>query len=279
MEKYDTVPGVKRRTQKNEKLYNEVQSMNIDYVDINVDNAMDLSLSEDNKFSREGYQKQRELDQIIPTSRPRKPVKEYEATPSENRVYDIDEILKMAKDNNLFEDEEKKRLINTEYNILTKLDVGSLQNEEMKKEDLRSLIDDIYEKERPAKPKVYSKKEEDRLLSELFEDDDKGDLEEELDLKEELSKQILDNDINEEKAEESEPLAVKIEEKKDVSDSKVDSDKDEEVKDKDDVVVNEMTDDFIEEKEGKGLLIAIIVVIILILLTCCFFVYEYFFGV
>ncbi len=272
MEKYDTVPGVKRRTQKNERLYNEVQSMNIDYVDINVDNAMDLSLSEDNKFSREGYQKQRELDQIIPTSRSRKTVKEYEATPSENRVYDIDEILKMAKDNNLFEDEEKKRLINTEYNILTKLDVGSLQNEEMKKEDLRSLIDDIYEKERPSKPKVYSKKEEDRLLSELFDNDDKGDLEEE------LSKEILDNSGSEEKVDDAEPLAVKIEEKKVVSDSKVSSDE-EEVKDKDDVVVNEMTDDFIEEKEGKGLLIAIIVVIILILLTCCFFVYEYFFGV
>ena len=278
MEKYDTVPGVKRRTQKNERLYNEVQSMNIDYVDINVDNAMDLSLSEDSKFSREGYQKQRELDQIIPTSRPRKPVKEYESTPLENRVYDIDEILKMAKDNNLFEDEEKKRLINTEYNILTKLDVGSLQNEEMKKEDLRSLIDDIYEKERPVKPKVYSKKEEDRLLSELFEDDDKGTLEEKLDLKEELSKEILDNSDSKEKADDAEPLAVKIEEKKVVGDSEVSSDE-EEVKDKDDVVVNEMTDDFIEEKEGKGLLIAIIVVIILILLTCCFFVYEYFFGV
>lgn len=275
MEKYDTVPEVKRRTQKNERLYNEVQSMNIDYVDINVDNAMDLSLPKDSKFSREGYQKQRELDQIIPTSRPRKTVKEYEATPSENRVYDIDEILKIAKDNNLFENEEKKRLINTEYNILTKLDVGSLQNEEMKKEDLRSLIDDIYEKERPSKPKVYSKKEEDRLLSELFEDDDKSNLDEELDLKEELSKQILDNSVSEEKVEEAEPLAVKIEEKKSVDDSKDCSDE-KEIKDN---VVNEMTDDFIEEKEGKGLLIAIIVVIVLILLTCCFFVYEYFFGV
>ena len=190
-------------------------------------------------------------------------------------MYDIDEILKIAKDNNLFENEEKKRLINTEYNILTKLDVGSLQNEEMKKEDLRSLIDDIYEKERPSKPKVYSKKEEDRLLSELFEDDDKSNLDEELDLKEELSKQILDNSVSEEKVEEAEPLAVKIEEKKSVDDSKACSDE-KEIKDN---VVNEMTDDFIEEKEGKGLLIAIIVVIVLILLTCCFFVYEYFFGV
>ena len=147
----------------------------------------------------------------------------------------------------------------------------------MKKEDLRSLIDDIYEKERPSKPKVYSKKEEDRLLSELFEDDDKSNLDEELDLKEELSKQILDDSVSEEKVEEAEPLAVKIEEKKPIDDSKACSDE-KEIKDKDDVV-NEMTDDFIEEKEGKGLLIAIIVVIVLILLTCCFFVYEYFFGV
>lgn len=268
MEKYDTDTGVRRRTQKNERLYNEVQNMNIDYVDINVDNAMDLSMSSDSKFSREGYQKQREIDQIMPTSREMKPVKEYEESPSENRVYDIDQILKMAKDNKLFEDEEKKRLINTEYNILTKLDVGSLQNEDMKKEDLRSLIDDIYDRERPSKPKNYTKKEEDRLLSELFDDDEKDDLSDELDLKEDLSQKILDN--KEEK--ESEVLAVKIEEKKEEDSKKEDNDKEEEK-------VTEMTDDFIEEKEGKGLLIAIIVVIILILLTCCFFVYEYFFGV
>ena len=145
MEKYDTsTKEVKKRTSRNERLYNEVQNMNIDYVDINVNNAMDLSVSS-NDSSREGYQKRRELDNLMPSSRERAVYQESTVSPSENRVYDIDEILKRARDESDSLDNDRKRLINTEYNILTKLDVGSLENEDYKKEDLRSLIDNIYE--------------------------------------------------------------------------------------------------------------------------------------
>ena len=43
MEKYDVDSETKQRTKKNENLYSEIQNMNIDYVDIDVDNAVELS--------------------------------------------------------------------------------------------------------------------------------------------------------------------------------------------------------------------------------------------
>ena len=144
MEKYDTAPEVKQRTKRNERLYSEVQSMNIDYVNIDVNNAVDLSISNGSKSSREDFQKQRELDKILPRKQEISKQTKQEVIPKEERIYDIDEILKLARENKLFEETEKKRLINTEYNILTKLDVQSLQNDEMNKEELRSLIDNIY---------------------------------------------------------------------------------------------------------------------------------------
>lgn len=264
MEKYDvTTPTVKRRTTRNEKLYNEIQDMNIDYVDINVDNAMDLS-NYDKSKTRESYQKQRELDRIMPSYKEKKREVFEDPIPEENRIYDIDEILKLARNNKLFEEKEKKRLINTEYNILTKLDLASIQNEDMNKENIRSLVDDVYEKEKPlTKPTTYSKKEEDRLLSELYDDDpvSKND-KEEIENKEEISSS-------------QEEIATKIEPIKDKETKKEEQVKEEKKEENND----SMSNDFIEPKEGKGLLIAIIVVIILILLTCAFFVYEYFFGV
>ncbi|MGM9878663.1 MAG: hypothetical protein ACI31R_01380 [Bacilli bacterium] len=263
MEKYEPTPEIKQRTKRNEKLYSEVQNMNIDYVNIDVNNAMDLSLSNNSRSSREDYQKQRELNKILPKKQEISKQEKQEVIPKEERVYDIDEILKMARENKLFEETEKKRLINTEYNILTKLDVQSLQDEEMKKEDLRSLIDNIYEKEKPVKEKKYPRKEEERLLSDLFDDEpeEKEELEEELRLKEELSQKILDN----QKENTNKDITI-IEPKKESKTIK------EETKQE------EVLEDFIEEKEGKGLLIAIIVVSVLIILTCGFFVYEYFFG-
>ncbi len=269
MEKYESAPEVKQRTKRNERLYSEVQNMNIDYVNIDVNNAIDLSLSNNSRASREDYQKQRELDKILPRKQEIDNQIKQEIIPKEERVYDIDEILKMARENKLFEESEKKRLINTEYNILTKLDVHSLENDEMRKEDLRSLIDNIYEKEKPVKEKKYPRKVEERLLSDLFEDttEEKKDLEEEIRLKEELSQKILAKEEDDIKDDTKDDIIV-IEPKQEPQS----------LEEKEEKKSEEIMDDFIEEKEGKGLLIAIIIVSILIILTCGFFVYEYFFG-
>ncbi len=269
MNKYDTT-SVKSRTAKNEKLYDEVLDMSIDYVNIDVDNAIDLT-NKSGVGTRENYHKQKELSRIMPTHEEKVNLEPEEdhSEHKENRVYDINEILKLARDNKLFDDDkEKKRLINTEYNILTKLDVGQLDKESINKDDIKSLINDIYEKEKPVKVKKYSMKEEERLLNELFDDNANDELSEELKLKEELSKKILEDDLAQE--DEKEVLTKEMESLP---------------KEEQNIEFNEKADievgfDSLESevKEGKGLLVAIIIVSVLILLTCCFFVYEYFFG-
>ena len=308
MEKYDEDGNIKQRTAKNENLYSEVQNMNIDYVDIDVDNALELNPSSPHKKSREDYQKQRELNKILPNTKNIETAQDIAVEPKEDRVYDINEILKMARENKLFEEPDKKRLINTEYNILTKLDINELDNDELKKEDLRSLIDDIYEKEGPKKDEDVKKypRNEEKLLSDLFDE------QEEIKVEENLSKNILDNEEKEEEKEEVEESNEEIKEEETPIDT-VEEEKEPEQEvitpqeekklensmydfglekkskkkekkhknmlegvDLEKELVKEPEEE--EEKEGKGLVIAIVIVVILILLTCGFFVYEYFFG-
>ena len=111
MEKYTNDNTATRRTKKNEKLYSEVSNMNIDFVDIDVDNALELNPTKSGKASRADFQKQRELNKILPNREERSYSEEQYIEPKEDRVYDINEILKMARENKLFEDKEKKRLI------------------------------------------------------------------------------------------------------------------------------------------------------------------------
>lgn len=277
MEKYTSNNNtVKRRTQRNEKLYDKVLDMSIDYVNIDVNNAIELNPSQSPNHTRESYKKQKELASILPKNEKLEHRNYQETEPKENRIYDINEILNLARKDQLFDSSNKKRLINTEYNILTKLDIDNLENEDMKKEDLKSLIEDIYQKEKPVKIKKYSRKNEEALLNDLFDDYDKDeDLQEELRLKEELSKEILDKNSKDQSDNITQKKPKLLDEKTDQEDltkAKVKQEADQ-------IVHEEMTDDLMSEvKEGKGLLIAIIVVVILILLTGAFFVYEYFFG-
>lgn len=297
MEKYNSDTKIKQRTKKNESLYSEVGNMNIDYVDIDVNNAVELSPMKSKKTSREDYQKQMELNKILPNNSKKEISESKYVEPKEERVYDINEILKMARQNKLFEDSEKKRLINTEYNILTKLDMDSIETEEMKKEDLRNLIDDIYEKEKPAKEekiKKYKRSEEAKLLSDLFEEPEEQT--QDIKIAEDLSKNILDKQETSEDNFEEEPVATQIKENESEDNEMYDfglerkrrkerkkqknmlEDVDLAKEMKKNKEEQEIEEEFFEEKESKVLIVAIIIVVILILVTCGFFVYEYFFG-
>lgn len=316
MEKYDNVSNTRSRTTKNEKLYDKVGDIYINYDYIDVNNAVELDPSNDYKASRENYHKKREFDNIIPSGR--RKMKDIDDTyiPNENKVYDINEILKAAReesDDSL--NEAKKRLINTEYNILTKLDIKKLDKDNYRKEDLKSLIDDIYKKEAPKKIKEYKNRSENELLSDLMDNDDHT-LSKELNLKEELSKNILEKNLDDGTVPITEEIKDLSEDMNEVEDEKINNKeipnsykkspdenemfifdslntkKDEKKKKKRkkdaDIEINNivkeeaMKEDGIDydeiDKDGRGLLIAIIVVVILILLTILFFVYEYFFG-
>ena len=141
MDKYQTGTIVKERTVRNKKLYENVPDVNVDY--ITLENGIEIKPSSSLKNKRSDYQKMKELEDIMPIRSKQETVIE----PKENkqeRVYDINEILRQAKENKLFQEDDRKRLINTEYNILTKLDIEKInQAKDLKKEDLKNLIDQI----------------------------------------------------------------------------------------------------------------------------------------
>ena len=164
----------------------------------------------------------------------------------------------------------------------------------MKKEDLKSLIEDIYEKEVPKKEdraKKYSRSEEARLLNDLFEDTITKDT---IKIQEDLSKAILDKEesitVEELKAEpikeETEEVATQIntQETNENTTTMYDfgiekkSKKKNRTSEKDETKNQDLEEEYEEEEEGKLLIVFIIIVVILILATCGFFVYEYFFG-
>ena len=245
MDKYDENTS-SLRSEKNKRLYDEVLDMNIDYVDIDVNNVIDLS-SNKKTGAREEYKKQRELNYFMPNEKKSREYIDNTLENKEDRVYDINEILKLAKENKLFDsDSSKKRMINTEYNILTKLDLDEVTNKEYSKENLHELIDTIYEKEKTTKKKENILHEKEDLSS----SDDLLNLKEDtVNLNEDISKDILDKTITE-----VAPKVEKDEEKEEQEDKKEETD-----------TVNGMTETIeIDEGISKKLLFIIIFVLILL---------------
>lgn len=245
MDKYDENTS-SLRSEKNKRLYDEVSDMNIDYVDIDVNNVIDLS-SNKKTGAREEYKKQRELNYFMPNEKKSREYIDNTLDNKEDRVYDINEILKLAKENKLFDsDSSKKRMINTEYNILTKLDLDEVTNKEYSKENLHELIDTIYEKEKTTKKKENILYEKEDLSS----SDDLLNLKEDtVNLNEDISKDILDKTVTE-----VVPKVEIDEENEEIEDKKEDTN-----------TVNEMTDTIeIDETISKKLLFIIIFVLILL---------------
>ena len=258
MDKYDSSTAVKERTEKNKKLYDEVQDMNIDYIDIDVNNAIELNPYGTNNRTRSEYQKQKELNSIISLNdEKREYVEEQEV--KEEKIYDINEILKLAKENKLFENEDKKRLINTEYNILTKLDIDEIDKEkDISKENLKDLIDKVYENEKPVT------KEKD-LLVDLLDNNEEQEEIKEVVLEPEVSKEILEED-NKEKI-------VKIEDEG--KESVTDDENNNETEDLD-TTVGTTTDLNIEiNKSNKGVVV-IVIFVILIFAFIGYMLFKYF---
>ena len=128
MERYNnSLEDVKitKRSDKNKDLYEKVKvtEMNPEYIDINTTNVYEIGSINDVTKRRSSYQKLRSLDDVLEKERTITPLEE-KPLPKEERLYNIDDILKKAKET--YKDEEKKRLLNTEYNILTKLDLDKV---------------------------------------------------------------------------------------------------------------------------------------------------------
>lgn len=198
MEKYENnVPT--SRMSKNRSLYEEVDRIDVGYIDLKESNVLEIPTKDINRKikTREDYKRYRDLDGIINVPKEDKIsvlVKE-----KEERIYDINEILKRAKEE-LHEEETKKRLLNTEYNILTKLDlenIEKLEKNELKEEDLKKIIEDAYPKREKEDDNrdFFDDLKEETIKEEIF-DKDTSDIEvikpELKKEEEELQKTIID---------------------------------------------------------------------------------------
>ena len=282
MEKYENNENqVTSRTEKNKKLYDDtnIDRIDVGYIDIDKSNVFEIPLAKEKDIkTREDYKKMKELSYIIGGEKETDDVQET-LPKEEKRIYDINEILKKAKEE-LKEDEEKTRLLNTEYNILTKLDLANIEkisSSDIKEEDYKKIINEIYpkmtkEKETDDKEDLFKDLEESKYIKTIYKrlnlqnetKDDKNNKEEKenIDLKkdEEKTKEYVKEEVITEDEDEKEKQELKETERlvKQITDTNYDT-------------------SFMQiEKGGKGKTILIIIIILLLISLGGYVLLKYF---
>lgn len=271
MERYNnSLEDVKitKRSDKNKDLYEKVKvtEMNPEYIDINTTNVYEIGSINDVTKRRSSYQKLRSLDDVLEKERTITPLEE-KPLPKEERLYNIDDILKKAKET--YKDEEKKRLLNTEYNILTKLDLDKVtSNDGFNKDHYKKMVDDLYSE------KEIKQDDGKELFADLMEDENKEIKKEEIKpevIKEEKikepDKELVKENIESEKKEEDKEevkettgdFVTKIEVTKEMKVNEDEEDEDEE---------------FIEKR--SPLLTIIIILVVLLLLAAGYLLLKHF---
>ena len=170
------------RTAKNQELYDDFykNSKYTEFSDASFKNVVDLSSLEKKYQTREGYQQMIKYQNVITPPKVKRDLEEYNSLyPEQNKIYDINSILKEAKKNRneIDELERKRKLRNEEYNILSGINMEELKRfkeekkrkiEQLQKEEdsIQTLIDTITSK--TLKDDIL--KEQTGLLSELMPD-------------------------------------------------------------------------------------------------------------
>lgn len=307
MERYEKEEQreISSRANKNQELYENIgrNTKYTNFTDVTNANAFDLGTAQKNYRTREGYHQMKEYNTFISEPKIKKELDEfnYLYQDHENKVYDINSVIAEAKKNRIKKDEleAKRKLKNTNYNILASLNPEELEKYRKEKvertkpdeEELRSLIDTITSKtlageidqatsvdllsdlmatnimDRVEKPEPDSDKstdDDDEIDEDTFEET--GEIEERLS----LSKEILDKDqiekVNKLK-EDKEPGSIMDESDTDFYTRSMDlSDKD-----------FEMDDEFKEKKLPTAVKIILIILIIAVIAIAGYFIYKNFF--
>ncbi len=291
-----------RRSNKNQELYENIgrNTKYTNFTDVTNANAFDLGTAQKNYRTREGYHQIKEYNDFVPEPKVKKELDEfnYLYQDHENKVYDINSVIREAKKNRIKKDEmeAKRKLKNTNYNILASLNPEELEKYRKEKvertkpdeEELRELIDTITSKtlageidqqtsvdllsdlmatnmmDRVEKPqKDEEESPEDEIENEL---EDTEEIEEKLS----LSKEILDKDqidkVNKMK-EEKPSGSIMDESDTDFYTRSMDlSDKD-----------FEMDDEFKEKKMPLAIKIILIILVIAVIAVAGYFIYKNFF--
>ena len=306
MERYEKEEQreISSRANKNQELYENIgrNTKYTNFTDVTNANAFDIGTAQKNYRTREGYHQMKEYNTFISEPKVKKELDEfnYLYQDHENKVYDINSVIAEAKKNRIKKDEleAKRKLKNTNYNILASLNPEELEKYRKEKvertkpdeEELRSLIDTITSKtlageidqatsvdllsdlmatnimDRVEKPEPDSDKstDDDEIDEDTFEET--GEIEERLS----LSKEILDKDqiekVNKLK-EDKESGSIMDESDTDFYTRSMDlSDKD-----------FEMDDEFKEKKLPTAVKIILIILIIAVIAIAGYFIYKNFF--
>ena len=291
-----------RRSNKNQELYENIgrNTKYTNFTDVTNANAFDLGTAQKNYRTREGYHQIKEYNDFVPEPKVKKELDEfnYLYQDHENKVYDINSVIAEAKKNRIKKDEmeAKRKLKNTNYNILASLNPEELEKYRKEKvertkpdeEELRELIDTITSKTLAGEIDQRTSVD---LLSDLMatnmmdrvEMPQKGEEEspedeienepedtEEIEEKLSLSKEILDKDqINK---------VNKLKEEKGSGSIMDESDTDfytrsMDLSDKD----FEMDDEFKEKKMPLAIKIILIILVIAVIAVAGYFIYKNFF--
>ena len=306
MERYEKEEQreISSRANKNQELYENIgrNTKYTNFTDVTNANAFDIGTAQKNYRTREGYHQMKEYNTFISEPKVKKELDEfnYLYQDHENKVYDINSVIAEAKKNRIKKDEleAKRKLKNTNYNILASLNPEELEKYRKEKvertkpdeEELRSLIDTITSKtlageidqatsvdllsdlmatnimDRVEKPEPDSDKstDDDEIDEDTFEET--GEIEERLS----LSKEILDKDqiekVNKLK-EDKESGSIMDESDTDFYTRSMDlSDKD-----------FEIDDEFKEKKLPTAVKIILIILIIAVIAIAGYFIYKNFF--
>ena len=301
MERYEkeTQQETSRRSSKNKELYENIgrNTKYTNFTDVANANAFDLGAAQKNYRTREGYHQMKEYsDTFIKEPKVKKELDNfnYLYQDHENKTYDINSVLEEAKKNRVKKDEleAKRKLKNTNYNILASLNPEELEKYRKEKvertrpdeEELRDLIDTITSKtlageiDQATSVDLLSdlmatnmmdrveKPEKDESPKEKNEEEDEEEIEERLSLsKEILDKEQLDK-VNQLKDQEKTGSIMDGSDTDFYTRSMDLSDKD-----------FEMDDEFKEKKIPLVVKIILIILIIAVIAVAGYFIYRNFF--
>ncbi len=301
MERYEkeTQQETSRRSSKNKELYENIgrNTKYTNFTDVANANAFDLGTAQKNYRTREGYHQMKEYsDTFIKEPKVKKELDNfnYLYQDHENKIYDINSVLEEAKKNRVKKDEleAKRKLKNTNYNILASLNPEELEKYRKEKvertrpdeEELRDLIDTITSKtlageiDQATSVDLLSdlmatnmmdrveKPEKDESPKEKNEEEDEEEIEERLSLsKEILDKEQLDK-VNQLKDQEKTGSIMDGSDTDFYTRSMDLSDKD-----------FEMDDEFKEKKIPLVVKIILIILIIAVIAVAGYFIYRNFF--
>jgi len=118
---------LKPRSQQNEELYGSIYTRDLlsSEKPLNNEKEIDLSNIKDLMIEREGYSRVKDLKDLLSFEKIEDKYDQKYYQDIDNKIYDINEMLKKARSQNEdLEREKYRKLMNTQYDILSKLDLN-----------------------------------------------------------------------------------------------------------------------------------------------------------